>query len=228
MYEEYAIRAGFCTRMGTIKKEKVEDKEVTKIRYMLCSRASKPKCKVGEYSAANSVSPSRHSNIKVTDCKACIKFRRVKDSPDYEVYDFVEHHNHGLVAPQNHDLLRKKRKLDFPTQEFIATCRNANLGPTKSHKVHVVLKGGHHNVHGTVTDYKNFGRDIRDFIGDRDAQMIIEKYEARRQSRENYTFETHCVGTELQLLFWCDGVSKTNYEAFGDVVVFDATYHTNM
>ncbi|XP_035838155.1 protein FAR1-RELATED SEQUENCE 5-like [Helianthus annuus] len=226
MYEAYAQLAGFGTRLGTSKKVKIGNEIITTRRYVLCSRApvNKHKHKETNPDDIDSTSPSRRSNVKVTDCKACVKFRRIKKSTDYEIYGFVEQHNHGFTSPENLDLSLKRRKLDFSTQEFIAKCRNANLGPTKSHKLHVAIKGGHHNVHGTVVDYKNCGRDIRDFIGDRDAQMIIDKFKARSENRVNYSFDTHIDDMELQLIFWCDGVSKLNYEAFGDVLAFDATY----
>ncbi|MFS7907452.1 putative transcription factor FAR family [Helianthus anomalus] len=230
MYEEYAQLAGFGTRLGTSKKEKIGDELITTRRYVLCFRAKVNKHKHNETDPddIDSTSPSRRSNVKVTNCKDFVKFRRIKKSAEFEIYDFVEQHNHGFTSPENLDLSLKQRKLVFSTQEFIAKCRNANLGTTKSHKVHAAIKGGYHNVHGTIVDYKNCGRDIRDFIGDRDAQMIIEKFKARSENKVNCTFDTHIDDMELQLIFWCDGVSKLNYEAFSDVLAFDATYHTNM
>ncbi|XP_021971307.1 protein FAR1-RELATED SEQUENCE 5-like [Helianthus annuus] len=206
IYEEYAQLAGFGTRLGTSKKEKIGDGIITIRRYVLCSRAkaNKPKHKDSNPDVVDSTSPSRRSNVKVTDCKACVKFVRIKNPSEYEIYDFVEQHNHGFTSPENLDLSLKRRKLDLSTQEFIAKCRNDNIGPTKSHKVHVAMKGGHHNVHGTVVDYKNCGRDIRDFIGDRDAQMIIDKFKAHSENKVNYTFDTHIDDTELQLIFWYD------------------------
>ncbi|XP_022032045.1 protein FAR1-RELATED SEQUENCE 5-like [Helianthus annuus] len=218
MYEHYAERAGFSTRLGTSKKDKA--KGIIKLRYILCSRANKPK----DQEAGNSSSPKRCRSIKATDCKACVKIRRVKKSTDYVVYKFIEQHNHGLTSPENLDLSRKKRKLDFAAKQLIADCRNANIGPTKAHNIYVVLKGGHQNVRGTSTEFKNFGRDIREFIGDRDAQMVVDKFNERVENKQNYTFNTHIVEKELQLMFWCDGVSKINYHAFGDVVAFDVTY----
>lgn len=140
----------------------------------------------------------------------------------------MEGHNHGPIDDHNLDLTKKRRKLDVSTKEFIANCRLRGLGPTKAHKLHVVLKGGHHNLQGTVTDYKNFGRDIRDFIGNRDAQMVVDKFNERTKNLEDYNFEYEVVGTELTSIFWVDNVSKKNYGAFGEVIAFDATYKTNM
>ncbi|XP_076946972.1 protein FAR1-RELATED SEQUENCE 5-like [Bidens hawaiensis] len=179
MYEEYAEKAGFCTRLGTTKKR---------------------------------------NDIITT--------RLVRGSSDYEIYGFVEEHNHGPHSSEQ--ITKRKRKLDFATKEFISNCRLACVGPTKAFKLHVVLKGGHHNLQGTLTDYNNFGRDIRELIADGDAQMVIDKFNERAKNVKNFTFKSRVVGTELTSLFWVYNISKINYDAFGDVMAFDATYHTNM
>lgn len=222
MYEEYAQMAGFCTRLGTTKKRE----GIIKTRYILCSKANKPKDQEEGCVDISSASSSRSVNFKVTDCKALIKVRLIKGSSDYEIYGFEEVHNHGPLS-SNH-LTKKRRKLDFATKEFISGCRFVCVGPTKAFKLHVALKGGHHNLKGTLTDYNNFGRDIREAIADGDAQMVVDKFNERSKNVHNFTFKYRVVGTELTSLFWADNVSKINYKAFGDVLAFDATYHTNM
>jgi hypothetical protein len=224
MYETYSERAGFCTRLGVMKKNK--DGIITH-RYMMCTKAGKPKAQLVDSMDVKSKSPARLSNFKVTDCKARIKCRSIKGTLGFEIYEFVEEHNHGLVSPENLDLTRKKRKLLFSDQEYIAKCRLANIGPSRAHKLQVALKGGHHMVRGTKTDYKNFSRDITQFIGNKDAQMFVEKMEERTEHLENFTFHYLACGRELRCLFWVDDVAKQNYRVFGDVLAFDATYQTN-
>ncbi|KAJ0704530.1 putative Zinc finger, SWIM-type, MULE transposase domain, FHY3/FAR1 family [Helianthus annuus] len=58
--------------------------------------------------------------------------------------------------------------------------------------------------------------------------MVVEKFNERSKNLMDYTFKYETIETELISLFWVDNVSKRNYEAFGDVVAFDATYKTNM
>ncbi|KAI3762763.1 hypothetical protein L1987_53204 [Smallanthus sonchifolius] len=82
-------------------------------------------------------------------------------------------------------------------------------------------------MRGSKTDYKNVGRDIIMFIGNRDAQMLIQKLQKRSANLPNFSFEFSEVNGELRSLFWADGVAKVNYNAFGDVLAFDATYSTN-
>jgi len=42
-------------------------------------------------------------------------------------------------------------------------------------------------------------------------------------------FVKSCIDDDrrLERLFWCDGESRMNYEIFGDVLAFDATYRKN-
>ncbi|GKD12764.1 hypothetical protein Tco_1197171 [Tanacetum coccineum] len=47
------------------------------------------------------------------------------------------------------------------------------LGATKAHNLYSKMKGGTQYVHGTSDDFKNHIRDVNAFIGESDAQMLI-------------------------------------------------------
>jgi hypothetical protein len=222
MYELYAEHAGFSTKLGQSKKNK---KGVISHRYIKCDRAGKPRDKVIDTSV---ISPARLTASKRTDCPALLKARIVTGTSEFEIYKFVENHNHGLLSSDNLDFTSKRRQLNFSDQEYIARCRLAKIGPTKAHKLQVALKGGHHNVRGTITDYKNFSRDIKSFLNGKDAQLFVNTMRERSTNLENFTFSFLSHGKELRCLFWVDDVSKRNYNVFGDVLAFDATYDTNM
>ncbi|KAI3775812.1 hypothetical protein L1987_45566 [Smallanthus sonchifolius] len=223
MYELYAEKAGFSTRLGAMNKSN----DVITHRYMMCTRAGKPKSQNFDSMDISSVSTSRRSTFKVSDCGARIKLKAVPGTSSFIVYEFGETHNHGHVDKHNMDLTRKRRKLSFSDQQFIHKLSLNRIGPAVAHKLQSSLKGGHHNVHGTKIDYKNFSRDIRLFIGERDAQMIVDTLEARTVNLQNFFFEFTVISGELRSLFWADDVSKLNYIEFGDVLAFDATYNTN-
>ncbi|XP_076934432.1 protein FAR1-RELATED SEQUENCE 5-like [Bidens hawaiensis] len=87
--------------------------------------------------------------------------------------------------------------------------------------------GGSHNVNGTKTYFQNATKDVRLFISDRDVQMIVDTMTSRSVNLPNFSFEYKVVGSELRYIFWADDVSKCNYDAFGEVLGFDATYSTN-
>ncbi|KAK1436266.1 hypothetical protein QVD17_02045 [Tagetes erecta] len=101
------------------------------------------------------------------------------------------------------------------------------IGGRAAHRLRSGLRGGPHNMRGTQEDYANFGRDVRMFIGERDAKFFIDLLEHRSSHLSNFSCQYNIVDGELKSVFWADGVSKANFQAFGDVLAFDATYHTN-
>ncbi|XP_035838878.1 uncharacterized protein LOC118486501 [Helianthus annuus] len=95
MYENYAEHAGFSTRLGTTLTNK---QGVITIKYILCSKANKPKDQEVDSGSSNSL--SRRTNFNVTDYKSLIQVKLVKNSTDYKVYEFVDVHNHGPISKQ--------------------------------------------------------------------------------------------------------------------------------
>jgi len=55
------------------------------------------------------------------------------------------------------------------------------------------------------------------------------KYLSNLRKKDPMMFVQHTLGKDkrLERLFWCDGESWLNYEVFGDVLAFDATYRNN-
>ncbi|XP_022032988.1 protein FAR1-RELATED SEQUENCE 5-like [Helianthus annuus] len=97
----------------------------------------------------------------------------------------------------------------------------------RAYRCLVALKGGHHNVNGTPVDFKNFSHQLRIFIGERDAQVFLERLRERFDNLPNFYFDYTVSNGKLSSVFWADEISKLNYKAFGDVLAFDATYSTN-
>ncbi|GJU30473.1 FAR1-related sequence 5-like protein [Tanacetum coccineum] len=102
-----------------------------------------------------------------------------------------------------------------------------NIRPTLAHRLKVALMGGYEKVRGRPGDYRNFKRVVNLFIGDRDAQMIVDKMINRQLYVPEFSFEHHVLHEELVSMFWADDTMKCNYAIFGDVVSFDATFRTN-
>ncbi|XP_076883271.1 protein FAR1-RELATED SEQUENCE 5-like [Bidens hawaiensis] len=221
MYKLYADKAGFDTRLSTIKRHK----GVITNRYILCNRAGIYRGK--DIDTLIKKSP-RSINYKVTDCQARVRLKVVKGTPSFQLYEFVESHNHGLVADENKDLTRSRRQLDFSDHEFIHKARLVSIGATRAYRIQSALKGGHHMVRGTKVEYTNSSRIVKAFIEDKDAQMVLNTMNGRMKNLHNYYFVYVAVKGELRSLFWADDVAKCNYSAFGDVLAFDATYKTNM
>ncbi|KAK9079762.1 hypothetical protein SSX86_001435 [Deinandra increscens subsp. villosa] len=234
LYRSYAELAGFDTRLSTVKKQDKRKKEAGKDlkithRYVLCTRAGNPSCKKDDPLDVTSITNiPRSTNIKVTGCTARIRVKLLKTCNLYKLYEFREAHNHPLVSSDNMDFMRKRRLLSFHAKDFIHKLSLARVGPNVAYRVQSALQGGSHNVKGTKTEFKNFNRDLHSFILPKDAQMVKDMMEERSKNLENFYFECIESDGERKSLFWADNVSRCNYQVFGDVVAFDATYDTNM
>ncbi|CAI9282400.1 unnamed protein product [Lactuca saligna] len=124
-------------------------------------------------------------------------------------------------------LSRAKRQLNVVDQAFIHKLSSAKVGETTTYRLMCVIKGGCEFVDGLEIDWKIFTRDINCHIGGTDANLLITKLQNRKENVTNFTYEYKCDKKQLNALFWADDTSKQNFELFGDVVSFDATYRTN-
>ncbi|CAM8877117.1 unnamed protein product [Rhodiola kirilowii] len=112
--------------------------------------------------------------------------------------------------------------------KLVMECGKVRICATKAHHIKKELCGGFMNVGVTVTDYKNFKRDLKLYIGLNDAQMVVGNLSDKIKTFPGYSFEYFSdeEGT-LTRLFWADGISRMDNFIFGDVVSFDATYRMN-
>nr|GFA01565.1 protein FAR1-related sequence 5-like [Tanacetum cinerariifolium] len=119
-------------------------------------------------------------------------------------------------------------EVDGEDGENSASKKRKRHSPTRAHRLKAALVGRYDKVRGTSTDYCNFKRCVNSFIGDRDAQMLVDKMCKRKLHVPEFCLEYYTLPSkELVRLFWADETTKCNYVAFGDVVSFDATFHTN-
>ncbi|XP_074303036.1 protein FAR1-RELATED SEQUENCE 5-like [Silene latifolia] len=150
-----------------------------------------------------------------------IRFRY--NSKGYVVDMFHDFHNHILCSVKDAHLQKLTRKLNaFHKQAFI------NIGTSTSFRLCKEYANGYENVGTSLTEFKNFNRDVKCFTGGKDAQMVIDRFKEISETSTGfyfayYTDESHI----LSRLFWCDSQSRQNYSLFGDAVSFDATYGTN-
>ncbi|GJU42633.1 FAR1-related sequence 5-like protein [Tanacetum coccineum] len=233
-YLVYSQKARFNIRIGGFKRKNGQKTHA----YFECNRAGKPRrskevntlSEVVVEGGENSTSKKRkrHSKSQAINCPAKLRLKKINGTESYEVLDFVENHNHPLMNLNNMDLSRARRQFHFDDYIFIHRASISNLGPTRAHILKAALVGGYGKVCGTSTDYCNFKRCVNSFIGDRDAQMLVDKMCKQKLHVPEFCFEYHTLPSkELVRLFWADETMKCNYVAFGDVVSFDATFHTN-
>ncbi|GJR30770.1 FAR1-related sequence 5-like protein [Tanacetum coccineum] len=175
----------------------------------------------------NSDKQVRNTRHRITGCKARIKVDLHPVSGKYEITKFVCKHNHQMIPKHYKHLTKKQRKMTQTEKMFVVKASTMKLGATRAHNLYSSMKGGAQYVHGTSDDFKNHIRDVNAFIGESDAQMLINKMENRKKFVPNFTFQYKVENSELVAMFWADEVDKCNYKEFGDIISFDATFRTN-
>ncbi|XP_076908804.1 protein FAR1-RELATED SEQUENCE 5-like [Bidens hawaiensis] len=194
MYNTYADKSGFSIRLSTIKRVKGS---VTH-RYMLYTRAGKPKFQDFDSSISNSASTPRRSSFKAVCCNARLILKPVPNTMRFKIYDFDDIHTHELIGPNTMEFTKKRRKIGYSERNFIHKLSLNKIGPNIAHNLQCSLKGGSQNVNGTKTDFQNATRDVRLFISDRDAQMIVDTMTSRSVNLPNFSFEYKVVGSEIR------------------------------
>ncbi|KAK9075840.1 hypothetical protein SSX86_004169 [Deinandra increscens subsp. villosa] len=123
-----------------------------------------------------------------------------------------------------------KKKVKHRKKYSTRTGCNGHIVYTSSNgrSYKVTKYGGFEKVGVTVVECKNFKRDLNCYIGEYDAEIVVRRMLNKKDLLTDYSFE-YTVDDEgkLTAMFWADGECKANYQAFGEIVSFDATFNTN-
>lgn len=141
------------------------------------------------------------------------------------------------MAKHSHPLARSDEVAFLRSHRNISNARKANMMELKGvglrqHQVMDVMERHHGGFEaaGFVSRdmYNFFVRQKKKQILGGDADHVIKYMQARQKDDMEYFFEyeTDKEG-QLKRLFWADPQSRIDYDAFGDVVVFDSTYRVN-
>ena len=139
----------------------------------------------------------------------------------------MEKHNHALCSKHEMSLSRAKCGLSYVNHRNIFFASTSKAGVAKSHRLRKAMKGGVGLGGSTVRDYHNFKRQAVNFVGNKDAQMLINTMVARKKCNPKFFYEFKCNERELLNIFWADEIARMNYRDFGDTISFDATFGTN-
>ncbi|KAL9668989.1 hypothetical protein QQ045_006530 [Rhodiola kirilowii] len=219
-YRKYALLVNFDVRCGTARKYK--DGTLRK-KYFYCNRQGFPLSISFDTSNGKRI---RNCPSQRCGCEASMVIEQ-RGSLGYVVTQFVEAHNHGLATGLASQFLRGKRKLSTLHQHFIVGLSKANTGPVKAHKIAKQLFGDYANVGAQEVEFRNFHRDVVQYIGEHDAQMVLDNLTNKKKSCSSYFYEYSVVNGAISRIFWADPICQLNFKAFGDVVTFDATYSLN-
>ncbi|KAK1385490.1 hypothetical protein POM88_023225 [Heracleum sosnowskyi] len=173
----------------------------------------------------------RNTITKKCGCSAKVILKSLGplDSDPYVVSCFIEVHNHPLASESGKEFLRANRSMTALQRHFLLDASKSNLGAYRAHGIYKSCFGLYSDVGPTAVDFQNWMRDIKLYIGKHDADMLLQKFRDKNETSDGgfcYEYQTDSDG-HLTRLFWADVRGRKNYDVFGDVVSFDATYRTN-
>ncbi|XP_074314793.1 protein FAR1-RELATED SEQUENCE 5-like [Silene latifolia] len=124
--------------------------------------------------------------------------------PLFVVDQFHAAHNHRLSPLKYREFQKKCRNLAFQHKQTIVDNCKVNIGPTSTF------------------------REIKCFIGLKDAQIFVDQLETLHETREGFYYAYDIDQNKcLFRVFWADAAARRNYALYGEAVTFDPTYSTN-
>ncbi|XP_021767605.1 protein FAR1-RELATED SEQUENCE 5-like [Chenopodium quinoa] len=170
--------------------------------------------------------PRKYSKLDYrTCCEAYIDF--VIDEKG--VWTANMDHNHAMIPVEKRHLLRSQRKIQGEHLKFISTMKASGVRVTDSLRALRKEVGGSPNLCYTVTDvYNALATEKAGRLEGGDCNALIKSFAARQAKENDFYYEFEVDGNHaLCSVFWRDGRMRRDYEAFGDLMVFDTTYRTN-
>ncbi|XP_074292210.1 protein FAR1-RELATED SEQUENCE 5-like [Silene latifolia] len=236
-YEVYARACGFTPRKHSTKTLRGG---VAHQKFVVCNRQGfrefkpkqRPRTKDDENMGDGSSTASTVARrVKITriGCRAYVRFALLHglDGPTM-IDEFSKVHNHHLTSVCNRDLDKISRSLDMFQKTLILDNSKLNIGAGLTFRQVKELVNGYENIGATLIDFKNFQRDIKCYIGLRDADLFIDRLEKLKATQPQFYF-AYDVDSQNRLtkFFWADATCIRNCSFIGDAVSFDPTYGTN-
>ncbi|XP_025625110.1 protein FAR1-RELATED SEQUENCE 5-like [Arachis hypogaea] len=194
-------------------------------RQFFCNKEGK----IADKYISNSNRKKEHKVLTRMGCEAMLAVYFDTKISAWRVKKLVEKHNHNLVPRCFVHLILNHRGMNEAQKTQANTMHNNGLPTSKIMGLMVGQARGYANVGFTKNDLDNhierthraklIGGDskatISYLLGKADVDpMAMARYSATDKSR-------------LANLFWADGICRTDYQCFGDVLAFDTTYQKN-
>ncbi|XP_074301563.1 protein FAR1-RELATED SEQUENCE 2-like [Silene latifolia] len=133
-----------------------------------------------------------------------------------------------LCSLKEREFQKNLRTLNLYIKQTIVNYCKRNIGATKTFKILAEQSNGYANIGASLTEFKNFKRNIKCYIGDKEADMFLDYLKGLSKSQDGFYF-AHEVDEDnyLARIFWGDAQTRINYSFYGDTITFDPTYGTN-
>ncbi|XP_074293146.1 protein FAR1-RELATED SEQUENCE 5-like [Silene latifolia] len=223
-YKVYALGIGFDVRKYTTKKWR---DGTIKSKLLVCNREGFTKTnKESMCKEVDGEKQERKAKLKRVGCKA--RVRLFLKNGLLVVDRFDAEHNHELVSVRDREFQKLSRNISKYHMGMIIANSRLNIGPTRTYRMCKELVKGFENIGASLNDFKNFKRDIKCFIHERDGQLFIDRFKSLAETQPGFYFDYDVDGDgSLRRAIWADNIARRNYAAFGEAVSYDPTYSTN-
>ncbi|KAK9698189.1 hypothetical protein RND81_08G087600 [Saponaria officinalis] len=186
-YRIYALACSFTPRKYTTKTHRGG---ILKNKSVVCNRQGFRENRQVIPVTDDSIKSAR-MRVKITriGCQAHIRF--ALENNVIVVDQFREGHNHRLSSVHDKDLQKLSRSLSFLHKQLIIYHSKLNIGPSKSFTICKEYVNGYSNVGASLIEFNNFQRDIKCYIGERDAQLFIDRF--KKLFDPTYVSNKYCM-----------------------------------
>ncbi|KAL0922196.1 hypothetical protein M5K25_006165 [Dendrobium thyrsiflorum] len=193
-----------------------------KTKDFVCSKAGFKK-----QSDLNSQKKCRRSETR-TGCPCLIRFS-VDEDGNWIVKKFIESHNHDLARLEDRHLLRSCRNIDDERASVLKSMTEAGIRTVDAFSYLADEVGGVENLGFLKMDAYNFiQKEKRSKIEFGDTNALIQLFKDRQVDDSMFAWDVQLDEFDSLLnFFWVDGMSRIDYDCFGDVVIFDTSYRLN-
>lgn len=217
-YVAYAIGKGFGVRKDNLLRNRKG--EITR-RTFVCNCAGHP------INSSDQEKKYHRSEVRC-GCPARIKFK--VDNGIYEVIEYVSTHNHPFIPEGQKHMIRCGRMISDTCKGVIVDMIKAGIGGTSTYKFLANEAGGSKNLGFNLRDCQNFLQTQRsNDISGGDCQNVLNHFHHMQMENPMFFYAVQVdQDGKMTNIFWRDSLSKYDYDCFGDVLVFDTTYRTNI
>ncbi|KAL0916162.1 hypothetical protein M5K25_013652 [Dendrobium thyrsiflorum] len=163
-----------------------------------------------------------------TGCPCLIRFA-VDEDGNWIVKKFIESHNHDLARLEDRHLLRSYRNIDDERASILKSMTEAEIRTVDAFSYLANEVGGVENLGFLKMDAYNFiQKEKRSKIEFGDTNALIQLFKDRQVDDSMFAWDVQFDEFDSLLnFFWVDGMSRIDYDCFGDVVIFDTSYRLN-
>ncbi|KAH9649585.1 protein FAR1-RELATED SEQUENCE [Citrus sinensis] len=167
--------------------------------------------------------------LKRTGCRASFRVNYDESVGKYIAKEFRPEHNHHLASNNEVHLIHSHQKVTDAELTQAKALRHVGVKTCQFMDYMADQVEGPQNLRFTRKDMQNtLDASTRAEVGDSDSDTTIAYFAAKFEHDPGLCFEyTLDDENRLQNLFWADCVARYDYQCFGDVLAFDATYKTN-